>query len=475
MSWFQRPGPTAANLASAFLVLMPVAWVLGLDQAAWLVVGLTLGLAVLQGRRRPVMWGLIIAFLSVVAISGVLHASGTRWLTLGREVAVVATFWVTVVGVAALAEQPRLDPVLRRIVIAIAVVMLVSSVASLIVFVLQVKTQFRTPIAGWVPEIIGRTGLGNVSLAHRSLGEESYFLGQFFVRPKGLFLFSTSQAVAQAVTIPIFFWAGRRWPSARKVFWAAILTGASAMLVSTTRGPIIALIGAVTLLSIIRMFEAGEVIIRIPLRGKGGWIVAATLLLGITAGLATGLYRPAWDLLTTRSFEGRASLYEVTVDTWIRQPLIGWGTERDWTPTPSPSPTPRPSPSPTPSPVPTPSASATPPPPEDRPPLGSHSQYLGVLFKQGLVGMGLFVGLVSILLASGWRLLRGGDVGQAGLVACLVASLGAGATESLWLDPGTSTLVAISWGLVIGVAAAGRFREAYEWRAPSSAESGGDT
>jgi O-antigen ligase len=423
--------------------LVPVWWVLGLDQAAWLAIGGFLGLGALRIGHDRLAFSLGLVFIATVVISGVLGAQGFRWLTLAREIAIVSSFFLALLGVVAYSRREADRQVLVFFFIAFVVA---SSALSLLSFIFELPLRFSTPIGPLVPPEIAGTGLGRLSLVQRSIGEESYFLGREFLRPKGLFLFSTSQAVAQAVTIPLIAAAYQWFPKRRVVLGAAGVVVLAALLASTTRGPILALIVGLIVVWFIRRRAQGAITIHIPLRGGrfAIWLSAAVAVM--IFALASGALQPALEIATTRSLEGRSGLYERTINEWQRRPLVGWGTERDWRPTPPPARTPLPTPTPTPVPTPAPAPSPDAAPPE-RPPLGSHSHYLGVLFKQGMLGLIALSAIIGVLLTRSYRIFRQARPGSDFVLVAVVVTLLAGATESLWLDPATALFVAMAWGL----------------------------
>jgi O-antigen ligase len=428
----------------ALLILgVPILWILGLDQAAWLAAGVALGGVAFASPRPGLRWFVIAGalFMGGMVVSGVLGAQGSRWITFARDLLITGAFLLAVAGTATVVRR---SDWLRWLVTSIAVVVAVSVIASLIAFVLRDPLAFRTPIADWVPEVIASTRLGQVSLVERVLGTLDYFISIPLLRPQGLFLFSTSQAVALAVAIPLFMamaaWYRRwRWP-----LRALAAAGGVVLVATTTRGAMLALAVSIVAVWLARRWTIGY--ISIPLNRRSAFIFAAGSLVVILLAVATGAAQPFTRLITARIFDSRTSLYEVTVQRWVDSPFLGWGTEVDYSPSPKPTAKPTPSPTPKPSPSPKPSPTATPiPRPQDNPPLGSHSQYLGVLFKQGLVGALFFVAIMWIVAAQAVRVFRRSRPGTDWVVVAFGASLLAAITESLWLDPGTALVVGICW------------------------------
>jgi O-antigen ligase len=422
------------------------AWILGLDQAVWLAVGLLIAI----GARRPTSVLRFVAagsvFLGVAIIAGLLSVSGVRTLSLARELLIFVAFAAAAMGTAG-----RRDAKSGGAIVALAIVLVLSALLSVAAFVTQERFEFETVVAPLVPPVIADTGLGHLSFVTRALADTSYFLGVAFMRPRGLFLFSTSQAVALATWVPIVLYLAveaRGWQRTAWTLGAVVM--AAGLLTTTTRFPLLALAVALALVLIMRWLASGEIVLRIPFTGRH--LVAYGLLAVIAAGLAakTPIAGSALELVTTRSLEGRSALYEWTLDEWMKRPVLGWGTEVD----PFPTPTPGPSPSPTPTPTPTaaPSASAGPQPtpirPQDQPPLGSHSAYLGVLFKQGILGLAAFLLLISFVIVGIARSCRAGG-SRLLLGAAAITSLAAGLTEAFWLDPATAVCIGACWGLVM--------------------------
>jgi O-antigen ligase len=441
------------------IALIPVLWVLGLDQLAWILAGVFLGMYAIAARVAPrALLALSATFIALAILSGVLSAHGVRWASLARDLAIAIAFFAALFGIVALVSTTR---TVRWVVLGVTIALTASSLLSLLAFALQDPFRFTTPIAPLVPDWIAETVLGATSLVSRTLGTSSYLLGHIFLRPNGLFLFSTSQAVAIAAFLPVMASAAVTYSGWRRWMIGAVAINVAGLLVTTTRASILGLVFGLALVWFIRRWLIGYVRIEIPLNRR-----SAPILLGVVAALAIGAVaigatKPLMDFVAARSGDSRTSLYEATIDWWKEKPILGWGTAVDNVATPAPSasaaasPTPRPTPRATPRPTPRPTPAPTPRPltPEELPPLGSHSQYLAVLFKQGLVGSLVFAAILVLMLRYAWRLLRHPRPGSDLVVAAFVTSLLAGVTEEFWLDPGAALAVAVVWGLVV---AAGR-------------------
>jgi O-antigen ligase len=373
--------------------------------------------------------------MAIVLVSGVLGAEGARWLTLVRELIIGLSFFAAIVGVAAVSRDPNR---LQAVLAGVAFVLVVSSAASLLALVTQKLYPFETPIAGFIPDSVASTRLGELTFTDRSLGTWSYFLGRIFVRPQGLFLFSTSQAVAQASAIPILLAAGIWFPFLRRWFWFATALSAAALLATTTRTPIAALAVCLLAVGILYLARRG---------GGGAWIgrhrtslIAGGIVVGglLTVAVGSGAAGTALRGLTARSVGPRADLYVATLERWAERPLLGWGTEIDWVQTDGEGQVPS-----------QPPGQAAVEDAANSPPLGSHSHYLGVLFKQGILGLLVFAFVLWMLVEGVRRQVGSRALGPMLVAAGVVTTLVSGLTESLWLDPGAALFVAMAWGLVL--------------------------
>jgi O-antigen ligase len=289
-----------------------------------------------------------------------------------------------------------------------------SSALSLLAVAFQVTSHFTTAAASLVPSSISATTLGQVSLTDRSIAEVSYYF-QEFLRPKGLFLFSTSQAVAEATCIALCGFMAASSPRLARRYFAFAVIITCALIVSTERGPLLAVAGGV----------GGVWLTRRSMLGLVGAILVVLML-----GLGGGAFQGAADALSGRSLDTRAYVYTETISEWETRPWLGFGTEVDSPLGP------------------------------DSPPLGSHSQYLGVLFKQGVIGLATYGLMLLVLLRAGWAAWRRQERAADWLVACLLVVLVASITEELWLDPATAVVVAVGWGALLATSSGASSRPA---------------
>lgn len=405
------------------------AWIVGIDQAVWVCLGWASGISALRVAGRWRFTVLSIALLLAMAVTGVLGASGVRWLTLARELLSAGALFGAAIGIGAFVWDRRG----LRWVTAVVGFVVVSSLVSSVAVITGLNQSFQTPIAPLVPPVIAETSLGRATLVSRSLTGESYFLDEPILRPKGFFLYSTSQAVAQAVVIPLIGAAALRMRTrgSRALVVGAFVVCVVGLLLSTTRTAIAGLLLGLLVLASPNIYRSVRQLwawgtSRPGLMTRAAVIAAMLTMLVVGAANVDKLA----GLATTRSYDVRLEIYEESLRQWLERPLFGWGVEKDWAP---PGETPDP----------------------NRPPLGSHSQYVGILFKHGLLGLALFGAAASLVFSYAVRKAKGGSIEDRAVQASVVVSLVAAATEELWLDPATAVVVGAAWGLALAGAGLG--------------------
>lgn len=356
--------------------LMPVWWALGLDQLVWLAAAPYIALRLIiqrRGRIRvPLPLRLLAVFIAIQAISALFIVEGERYITFIRTFgAYVAAFSIALVLVNTLTSPRHIRLILGVLVFSLIVAAILGLIAMLGIW----RPTFTAPIALILPDRLENTAYG-YNLIARRLGSMAWFswFGGYF-RVKSIFLYPTMYAAALIIILPLivmYFWGART--IVRRAAWGAVtvLLGVN-LLVTTGRTAWIGLIaGALFFVVVLSRW-----------RSWGRVLFASACLLAISAlavltweeqGIPSALTEPVTDLLFARgdgSVLNRSAIYAETLTNWTRRPLFGWGTERDL-------------------------------PTLANYPAGSHSYYLGMLYRFGAIGMALF----GVMVVSLWRATR---------------------------------------------------------------------
>ncbi len=353
---------------SISLLALPIWWALGIEQFVWPVLAAVLAVAVAKGRSwkvivSPVMvlWCL---FLLVYLASGFAIDSTFRWVSFVRSFASLAT------GALAyfVCRNAALDAAaVRRLALTLSLLTALVSLVALVGVVGLWRPTFTAPVAWVLPEWITETSFGRL-IALRKIGRWAFMplLGGFF-RPDSLFLFPTLFSTALAIGLPFSvrsLWnaedlrqrciaasgvalvVGSLFFSASRTAWLASAVGGILWL--GLRGgrskALLALAGAVTVAAlafgVARTESAAEA-------GSGAWERVVDFRQGSTLN--------------------RTEVYEESLSGVAERPWFGFGTERDIDAAPYPA--------------------------------GSHSLYLAMLYRHGIVGFAVFL----MLMVASWR------------------------------------------------------------------------
>ena len=352
------------------LALFPLWWFLGVEQFIWTLGTFLIMLKVVAKQRQKVYvvatlkW--LFFFLIVHLLSGFFIVESFRLITFVRNFgAYSAAFLVVLI----ITNQLKSWREVRWLLVIMTGILFLSASVSLLGILGIWRPSFTSLMGSVLPGWIRATSYGG-QIAVRSLGRPSWFSGlNSYFRVNGFFMFSTMYASTLAYFLPMVFFLFSMAAKLRgKMFLALVIVLFIINLIFTTgRIAIIScLIGAAFYL----VFYAGS---RILVRLLALFaIVCVILILFFSAYYTSDVFEPIAqlyeDLVYARgpgSFTDRGTVYVHTIEGALQRPLLGWGTERDIPNFPYPA--------------------------------GSHSHYLAILYKQGIVGLLVFLGMLITL------------------------------------------------------------------------------
>lgn len=408
-------------------LLLPMWWLLGVEQFVWPIVLLWSAWKTLVRRRFEIhvvpTLVLLLMFISAHVVSAFFIDEPLRLITFFRNLSMYVTaFLLVFVIVNSVANWHEIRSLLLSIVYPMGLASIVG--------VLGISGAWRpsfTSLIGYVlPRWISNTTYGG-TIAYRNVGSASWFavVGQYF-RVNSFFLFATLYASALALTLPVVIMLYADWrKSIPKFAWMLLLVLLGVNLIFTT-GRIAALgflVGGTYYLFVIRANQR--------IRQFSYILVMVTCFLLLSTLIAVFLvpeclgeaYRNFVLARGSGSFLDRAFVYRSTFEGVSQRPVFGWGTERDIPGFPYPA--------------------------------GSHSYYLGILYKQGIVGFLLFITIWWSL----WRdtripagvlsgrspILRFLQYGRWVVIAAMVNAL----TDVLDLDASTMAIMWLIFSLLI--------------------------
>jgi O-antigen ligase len=412
--------------------LLPLWWVFGLEQVLYPVLLLPPLVKVLVARRSIVVTEVLVAltvFLVAYLLSALWIVEQERYLTYLRNLSTYlfgAQLLIILPG--AVRSPADVRTVLRGVALAMASAALLGLLA--IVGLEVGRRSVPSLVAPLLPASIADTAFGG-AIAERSTGWVSWFGGVSYFRVSSLFLWPTTYAPALAMTLAL---------------------GSVAVGIASRRLRRLVALPFMALLAVNLAFTTGRVAMLGLAAAAVYWFVAdwsrgrpfrlltgstSLLLVGAAALLTVadpvGLAEDAFFARGTGSPTSRAVIYHQTLAGFLERPLFGWGTERNIAGVAS----------------------------TFIYPAGSHSTYLGTLYRQGIVGlMALLLLLVAMWRATGRpRRVDATDRDAAFLLdvllgarLALIVALVAGVTVALDLD---SSVMMLLW-IIIALACAAR-------------------
>ena len=388
---------------SLYFISYPIQWLMGVDGLLWVLL-LPLGLLIflrgnhslLTKRDLLFMFGLLVFFLSsLLASLNIVH--NYRYITWFRDTYLIATL----LFVAYILAHRSRGETCKRVAYSVFSVLTFSCVAGLVSIVLGYDFKLHTAVSYVAPSFILDTDFGH-RLFVKTLTSDAWFFGYDYKRLSGTFDYATSFAVALVVAIIFLISSLKTYRILRLVLFSIFLVS---LFFTTSRASIISLFVGVSLLAFL----------------GGGWGRRFLIIMLLSASILPFLYFP--DLLhtivTLRGGGSATDRLEIYQRTWaaIRENPYGYGSQVDI--------------------------------PELAYPLGSHSSWLALPFKFGILGV---FGIMLAILSLTWF---GKQKSKSYLFYAMAASVAfMGIFEEIYLDAMTGLVVAT----LIGVSIARRRR-----------------
>ncbi len=358
------------KIIAVALVALPVWWFLGIEQLIWLVIGVA---AVVASNKLyiNITTICIITFVFIQVISILFITDLYRYLSFIRIfVTNISAIFIYI----AITTNIKTIKDIRLLIRALSIMMLISALMGLLAtFGLRIEG-INSLFGVVLPDSLKETDYGQ-RFVIRSLGSTGYFYGiGAYYRVNSFWMFATTYAMAIVTVWPLVLWAASVDRKRRLLHIITAVLLLINLIFTTGRTAIIGLI-------------IGYIYIKWIYHNRTNYKIVIMYILGITITIGVisfyiinnknilfvqsqGNSNVISSLLTARgggSYSSRMRVYQETLKGFTMRPLLGWGTERDIPNLPYPA--------------------------------GSHSYYLGVLYKNGIIG------LLSLLclLFSAWR------------------------------------------------------------------------
>lgn len=368
-------------LGSLAFFLYPLLWSAGAQQFVWYVVCLPLGVCILaRGVRLPrhsiVVFGGAGLFLVAVSLSAfsLSSAPSFRVITYFRDALTYCTIFSIILWST---SSPRRWWMLDRLLRASIWMVGTAAIAGTAAWAFHVSSSFHAWLYDVVPASVTNTGLGHAIFVKSLIyTNETWLDGNALTRARSVFLYSNTYSVALELAIPFAMYYAVLSRGLRK-FWYSGLIAVMVVGIYTTTSRAGALSFTVGL-TVLALVAIPKILAR---RATLVVVAIEVTVLVAAAGLCVALLWQEVKHLATvvvyargrGSAVTRGAIYAESLRWALRNPL-GYGVNRDV--------------------------------PGIAFPLGSHSQYIGVLFKYGILGLASWLAIIGNVLGKAFRQLR---------------------------------------------------------------------
>ncbi|MCJ7472230.1 MAG: O-antigen ligase family protein [Actinobacteria bacterium] len=422
-----RESPVYLKTIILVFISIPLWWYLGLEQFIFPAAAVVILPIYLYRSRKELKVPLasipLLVFLIIYAVSGFFVAERIRYFVYAFQfIQYISVTIIFIVIIKKINKKKHFDLLVWTLFIILFIITLLGALA----FLIRLDLRFDTPLSRIMPEIFRDSHFLRRTLFKSIIEPDSLIFNIVYTRLTSFFQYANPYAQAIIVLIPLTFYLNstvsgyKRYKNILRalLFFGLFLMGFN--LVFTT--------SRVAMASLVAGFLWWLVFwVKWPARSKRNlsiFIAAVVLLVVIAVFLI--FYT---DIIYARkdSAQDRMLIYTKTFESWQDRPLFGWGTSRNikdvfpevivW---------------------------------KDFPPLGSHSTYLDILYRQGAFGLAAYIWFNAIIIfyiSRSFRLLKGSmdrsyfnlmGFASWGFVATFIASI----THMLDVD---SVAMHISW------------------------------
>ncbi|MGM0589731.1 MAG: O-antigen ligase family protein [Bacteroidota bacterium] len=398
------------------ILLIPFWWILGVEQFVYsIILSLCAFKIIVQKGKAEADYIVLLylLFLAVYVLSFFYIVESKRVLTFARN---FSAYYSAALLMFVFYNVNVRENNVTGIINAIIFVLIFSSFLGLLGIFGIFRSEFTSVIGYVLPSFITNTTYGGL-IAERNIGINQWFvvIGKYF-RLSGLFLFSTFYASTIALTFPLFWYKFKMAQSrkTRMLLFVAILVLLLNLIFTTGRVAMASLMAGMVY---IYLFHPDTIsrYNRLILFSVASISVLIISMLYFWQEIQ--LILDAVIYARSGSANARLNVYIATINGFLERPFFGWGTEQDMAGL--------------------------------RYPAGSHSNYLGLLYKQGIFG---FLIMAIIYLFSWLKIAKNTHIQKQlkrGIQGMFIIILLNGMTDVLDLDATTFMIAWVILGLGI--------------------------
>jgi len=338
------------------VVFIPLWWVLGLDQIIWIVMSFWIFLKLMMINKAKFKLipttKLMVIFLLVIVVSSCFIEESYRVLTFIRNYSAFISVTILVI---CLTNTVRSEKQIRRLLWAFGIFSFFASLLGVLAITNIFNPHFEAPSKYLIPEGLKSFGLVR-AIYTKAISTIDFSRWGMFIRPTSFFIGSTAYGTSLVIVIPLTYFLMTSKKGIKKFFWfITFILLLINLIFNASRGAILSLFIATVFFIYKKMQNYKKIIITFFLMiillfiySSFGYESIHQSVINFRGGSAKG------------SKEDRMVIYKATIEQVLSRPFFGYGTQRDM-------------------------------PDISFYPVGSHSGYLGVLYRYGIAGFLLYI------------------------------------------------------------------------------------
>jgi len=352
------------NILCYLFILHPLFWLIGIDQLVWLTFPIFLFLyAILNGIKLRFPF-ILVLFLIVHILSGFsIPFESHAWFYLPLyfyKLLAILCALITFLFIYNLGNNILLfEKIMKFVIFSIAISVLTSL---LITFVFKKIFIFLAPLKYILPKFLLSRGIIQEMLT-KSLCEYGIFFDKKICRISGFFYYPNTLADAILVGVAFVLY----FMNYRRIYIFIFLLFICGLIFTTSRAGITSFLIAFWIYIIFRIFKNFYISLLFIFFSLLIFYLCFLTSLSFNSYISNKFKIVKEKVLGARTIKGRENIYEKTWRYIKKRPLLGWGTNRRFYEFETLNIKIR------------------------HPYLGSHSGYLSILFRTGIIGLSVFV------------------------------------------------------------------------------------
>lgn len=348
------------------IYLMPVFWLLGLEQIIPFAIILLAGLKMILLRksiRLPLPGAILVLFLLWQFVSFLsIDVVSNRIVFLKNWLTYLVGLTIFII----LVNEVRTKRDLSRVMNSVFWLMIAASFIGILFIAGLVPGRFESLAGRFLPDFLKQSTFIQENVIQREIGIENAYIGNFqFRRVTSIFLFPGSASLGYLVAIPLLIYAWFRAPVASLKYFSLLFILPFILLVFLSTGTRTAiLLFPASILVVLLIYWLRRVPkLSLPVVLIGLMIIAVIILI-LTGAILRDFLNLVFVEVRGSSIIDRMEVYQATFDSLRGKLVTGWGSPREIETV-------------------------------QLAPAGTHGEYIFVLYSYGLIGLFLYLAFLA--------------------------------------------------------------------------------